>query len=231
MLKLDYEKNSNNSKGGYVMLLKSLVKPKGSLVTVSENVSLEQALETLEESGYRCIPILDETGTIFRGNIYKMHIYRHKANGGDMNQPVTTLLKNATKFINVNSAFFHIFFSIKDLPYIAVLDDNNRFYGILTHTRLLDMLSQSWNVNVGSYVLTVLAPGNRGDLESMSRIITKYTAIASVISLDGQEGELVHRVMFTLPEEVDKKLLKRITAALERKGFKIAEIENLADEK
>lgn len=61
------------------MLLKSLVKPKERLVTVREDVTLEQALKVLEDSGYRCVPILDETGQIFRGNIYKMHIYRHKS--------------------------------------------------------------------------------------------------------------------------------------------------------
>ncbi len=61
------------------MLLKSLIKPKERLVTVQENVTLEEALKILEDSGYRCVPILDETGTIFRGNIYKMHIYRHKS--------------------------------------------------------------------------------------------------------------------------------------------------------
>ncbi|EHO50894.1 cyclic di-AMP binding protein CbpA, partial [Lentilactobacillus kisonensis] len=155
------------------MLLKTLVKPKERLVTVKEDATLEEALKTLEDSGYRCVPILDETGTIFRGNIYKMHIYRHKSRGGDMSLPVTTLLKNATKFVNVNSAFFQVFFSIKDLPYIAVLDDRNNFYGILTHTRLLDMLSQSWNVNIGSYVLTVVSGGERGDLEEIAKKLSK----------------------------------------------------------
>ncbi len=92
------------------------------------------------------------------------------------------------------------------------------------------MLSQSWNVNIGSYVVTVLSHGDRGDLEGMSKIISKYTSIASVISLDAQEGELVHRVMFTLPNSVDKELLSRITAALERKSFRVAEIEDLHDE-
>ncbi|MGL0749103.1 cyclic di-AMP binding protein CbpA [Secundilactobacillus paracollinoides] len=212
------------------MLLKSLVKPKERLVTVQENVTLEEALKVLEDSGYRCVPILDETGTIFRGNIYKMHIYRHKSRGGDMQLPVTTLLKNATQFITVNAAFFNVFFSIKDLPYIAVLDANNKFYGILTHTRLMDMLSQSWNVNIGSYVLTVVSPGDRGDLASIAKIITKYTSIASVISLDAQEGELVHRIMFTLPEDVDKDKLDRIVKALERKEFRVPEIEDLKKE-
>ncbi|WP_172188685.1 cyclic di-AMP binding protein CbpA [Lentilactobacillus kribbianus] len=212
------------------MLMKSLIKPKDRLTTVSESTTIEDALKVLENSNFRCVPILDETGTIFRGNIYRMHIYQHKANGGDMSLPVTTLLRNATKFININSAFFHVFFSIKDLPYIAVLDEQNNFYGILTHTRLLDMLSQSWNVNVGSYVLTVIVPGGRGDLEDVTKIITKYTGIASVITLDDQEGDEIHRIMFTLPASVDKDRVNRIIAALERKEFKVPEVEDLKSE-
>ena len=70
------------------MLLKTLIKPKKELTTVKEDCTLEEALHVLEDSGYRCVPILDESGKIFRGNIYKMHIYRHKSRGGDMNLPV-----------------------------------------------------------------------------------------------------------------------------------------------
>ncbi len=63
------------------MLLKSMVYKKENLTTVKETNTLREALDILEESGFRCVPILDETGRIFRGNIYKMHIYRHIANG------------------------------------------------------------------------------------------------------------------------------------------------------
>ncbi|WP_308610431.1 cyclic di-AMP binding protein CbpA, partial [uncultured Granulicatella sp.] len=136
------------------MLLKSLVVPKKNLTVVKESCTLEEAITILEESGYRCVPVLDETETFFRGNIYKMHIYRHKANGGDMSLPVTHLIKNSTKFISVDSSFFKVFFTIKELPYIAVLDKQQRFYGILTHSSLLGMLQESWNVKNGSYVLT-----------------------------------------------------------------------------
>ena len=52
-----------------------------------------------------------------------------------MTLPVTSLLKNSTKFVSIDSAFFSVFFAIRDLPYIAVLDENNQFYGILTHNR------------------------------------------------------------------------------------------------
>lgn len=209
------------------MILKEIVKPKDELTTISENTTLEDALDILEASGFRCIPVLDETGKIFRGNIYKMHIYRHKANHGDMQLPVTVLLKNATKFISINSAFFNIFFTIKDLPYITVLDENNHFYGILTHSSLLNMLSQSWNVNNGSYVLTILSTGSRGDLAKMSKTITRYTSIASCISLDLHESNNIQRILFTLPSDVTEKKLKRIVASLKRNNFQVTEIENL----
>ncbi|HJB23092.1 MAG TPA: CBS domain-containing protein, partial [Candidatus Jeotgalibaca pullicola] len=125
------------------MLIRSLAIAKRDLTVVKESATLQEAIDILEESGFRCVPILDETGTLFRGNIYKMHIYRHKANGGDMSLPVTHLLKNATKFISIDSSFFKVFFTIKELPYIAVLNKDNTFFGILTHSSLLNMLSQA----------------------------------------------------------------------------------------
>ena len=173
------------------MLLKTMVYKKQDLTTVNETNTLAEALAILEASGFRCVPILDETGKIFRGNIYKMHIYRHKANGGDMSLPVTHLLKNATKFIHVNDSFFNVFFSIKELPYIAVLDSSNHFYGILTHSSLLNMLAQSWSVEEGSYVLTIASTGNQGDRAAITKIISKYSSIASCITLDvGRQGRI-----------------------------------------
>ncbi len=213
------------------MLIKSLVIKKDYLTTVNEKATLAEALKVLEDSGYRCVPIVDDTGTIFRGNIYKMHIYRHKSQGGDMNLPVTYLLKNATKAIKVNSPFFKVFFNIKDLPYIAVLDEENHFYGILTHSRLLDMLSDAWDIKNGSYVLTVLSDNARGNLIKMSKIVSKHTNMSSVMTLDAVAGELqgdfVRRTLFTLPAGVSEITMKTIVDKLQKKGFVVSEIEDL----
>lgn len=213
------------------MLIKSLVLKKDYLTTVNEKATLEEALKVLEDSGFRCVPILDDTGTIFRGNIYKMHIYRHKSQGGEMDLPVTYLLKNATKTIKVNSPFFKVFFNIKDLPYISVLDEENKFYGILTHSRLLDMLSDAWNIKNGSYVLTVLSDNSRGNLVKMSKIISKYTNMASVMTLDASASELggdfVRRTLYTLPSGVSEITMKTVVDKLQRKGYVVAEIEDL----
>ncbi|MCF1683995.1 cyclic di-AMP binding protein CbpA [Tetragenococcus halophilus] len=211
------------------MLLKTMVYKKQDLTTVTESNTLEEALKILEDSGFRCVPILDESNKIFRGNIYKMHIYRHKANGGDMTLPVTHLLKNATKFIHTNSSFFQVFFTIKELPYIAVLDEDNYFYGILTHSSLLNMLSQSWNVEKGSYVLTIASTGKQGDLANMTKIISRYSNIASCITLDIDKDEFIRRTMITLASNTNQQTLDEVVSHLESKDFKVVEIENLAN--
>lgn len=208
------------------MIFKSLIKPKATLTTLSEDATLADALTTLEDSGYRCVPVLDPTGTIFRGNIYKMHLYRHKSRGGDMSLPVTALLKNATKFISINSSFYTVFFTIRDLPYIAVLDGENHFYGILTHNGLLKLLAEAWNVNKGSYVITVRVLDERGDLLTISKEITRYTQIVNVISLNPHDDE-TKEILFTLPADVDEGKLQKIIKRLKRRGFEVPEIESL----
>lgn len=212
------------------MLIESVCIPKRQLTTVSESCTLEDALNILEESGFRCVPVLDETGKFFRGNIYKMHIYRHKANGGDMTLPVTHLIKNATKFIHLNSSFFKVFFTIKELPYIAVLDSNNQFFGILTHSSLLNILSQSWNVNEGRFALTIASTGKKGDLALMTKIISKHSEIVSCITLDVGRDEYIRRTIITLPAKTDKETCDEIVAALNKKDFHVAAVEDLQQE-
>lgn len=212
------------------MLIRSLAIPKRDLTVVKESATLQEAIDILEESGYRCVPILDETGTLFRGNIYKMHIYRHKANGGDMSLPVTHLLKNATKFIALDSSFFKVFFTIKELPYIAVLNKDNTFFGILTHSSLLNMLAQSWSVDAGSYVLTIVVPSRKGDLFQITKIINRTTSIANVITLDVSRDDVLRRVLVTLPADATKAELETVINGLEKQEFKVVSVEDLRDE-
>ncbi|SJZ79278.1 CBS domain-containing protein [Pilibacter termitis] len=210
-----------------MLLLKTIVTKKEVLTTITEDTTLEAALQILEESGFRCVPILDETGKKFLGNIYKMHIYKHKSEGGAMDVPVTHLLKNETKTIHLSSSFFKVFFTIKELPYIAVLNDEDEFYGILTHSALLNMLSQSWNIQEGRYVLTVASTGIQGDLATMSKIIAKYASIASCITLDIGKDEYIRRTIFTLPADTAKETVDAIIEKLEKKSFKVVEVEVL----
>ena len=93
------------------------------------------------------------------------------------------------------------------------------------------MLSEAWNLELSSYVLTVLSSGEQGDLVAMSKIIAKYTSIASCITLDANQDEFVRRTLFTLPAGLDLEILKKIVYKLEKKGYRVPEIDDLQSDK
>ena len=56
------------------MILKEIVKPKSELTTIPETATLEEALDILEASGFRCVPVLDESGKLFRKHLQNAHL-------------------------------------------------------------------------------------------------------------------------------------------------------------
>jgi CBS domain-containing protein len=209
------------------VLIESLLIPKNQVTIITESTNLQTALSIMEEANFRCVPVLDSTKTYFLGNIYRMHIYRHKANGGDLSLLVTTLIKNETKFIPVNSSFFKIFFDIKDLPYISVVDEDKKFVGILTHGKLLGILEEAWSIKRGSFVLTVMSSAIPGDLAKITTIISKYSPILNCITLDIENDGYLRRSIFTLPKKTSKETVDKIIKHLETKQHKVIEVEDL----
>ncbi|HAL00264.1 MAG TPA: hypothetical protein DCP50_04650 [Exiguobacterium sp.] len=209
------------------MLVQSLCIPKHQCVTISETATIREALDTLEKTGYRCVPVLSQTGQDFKGNIYKMHIYRHGMNGGSLDDNVMSLIKNTSKYIYTGSNFFEVFFSIKELPYIAVLNDDGHFFGILPHGKMLGMLEEAWNRDSGSYVLTVALSEQKGALEKISKIVNKYSTVASLMTLD-EKSSVMRRVLITLPTDCDEKTKKKIVKKLDDKGLRVVAVEDLA---
>ena len=209
------------------MFIKQIALPKEQLTTVHENATLAEALEIMNHSGFRSIPVVDKDKQIFRGIIYKMHIYKHLAENGQMDIPVTYFLKHSTKFLNIHDSFFKVFFTIKELPFIAIVDENQKFYGIVTHNHLLKILEKGWNIDQGGYVLTIKAPALRGTLTKITKIISKYTNILNCITMDSENPEDDH-IIITLPKDISNTTQKRILNTLKRHHFKVLKVEELA---
>lgn len=210
------------------MLHKSMITPKSELTTVTENTTIAQVntlFNSEEETHTRTMPILDESGKLFRGNVYKQHVYEHIAKNGNMNLPVTAIMRNSTKFIYTTSQFYEVFFAIRDLPFIAVLDENHHFTGIFTHDALMDLLSQSWSVSTGGVALSVASHNTQGDLKMISKIITHYSNIESVLSLQPKNETLT--LMFTLPLAFESIQLQKLVSHLEKRRFMVTSIEDL----
>ncbi|MDF7627319.1 cyclic di-AMP binding protein CbpA [Leuconostocaceae bacterium ESL0723] len=212
------------------MFPKSLVIPKAQLTTITEDTTIQEVYEIFnrpEEAHSRTIPILDQSGQLFRGNVYKQHVFEAVANGEDLSQPATAIMRNSTKFIFTNSKFYEVFFAIRDLPFIAVLDEDHHFYGIFTHSTLMDLLSQSWSLEKGGVALSVRTHEMRGDLEKISKTITRYTNIESVLSIQADETTSL-TLMFTLPLTIEDPQLDKLIQKLNKKHFQVTNVENLS---
>ena len=69
------------------------------------------------------------------------------------------------------------------------------------------MLAEAWNINAGSYVLTVTVPDERGALVTAAKEITRFTDIANVISLNLDPTQTHNKqILFTLPASADQAL-------------------------
>ncbi|MCD8510690.1 MAG: cyclic di-AMP binding protein CbpA [Bacillus sp. (in: Bacteria)] len=209
------------------MKIKYNIIPKEQVRFITENFTIKEAVDELEDSGYRCIPVLDETASFFKGNIYIQDIYRAiLKETHQWENSVMDLVDDREVFINEQASFFSVFSSIKKYPYLAVINDDNVFTGILTHANVMSILEDSWGVKTGSYTLNISTHEYKGALSIIVSTIKKHTGIQSLLTLDN-DSKLFRRVLVTLPTDTSEKVLKAVTSDLEEEGLRVFEIEKI----
>ncbi|WP_047982724.1 cyclic di-AMP binding protein CbpA [Ornithinibacillus contaminans] len=207
------------------MLVKNDYVNKKDVVFVRETDSLEAVVKKLDDSGYRCIPVLDETGEKYVGNIYKVDLLEYEINHSLVG-PLSKLITDREGYIKEDDPFFKVFSSIKQLPFLAVVNDSMEFLGILTNGNVLQVLENAWGVHNGSYSFTIGTIEYAGALQKMLKVVNKHCNVQSVISLNNNSN-YVRRVCIVLPKEVDEPLADQIKIDLEKNNFTVTDVEKL----
>lgn len=212
---------------GDQMKIKYNVIPKQQVVCCREDFTIKEAQETLEKSGYRCVPVLDKTGIYFRGNIYIQEVYRAIVKENvNWDDSVTRLIEDEDIYIAESASFFRIFTNIKKYPYLAVTDENKQFTGILTHANVMSILEDSWGIKTGSYTMTVSTHEYQGALSTIVDAVKKYTNLQSLMSIDN-ESTFFRRIILTLPSDTTEETMKKTVKELENQGFRVFDIEKI----
>lgn len=196
---------------------------KQHITFVKESDSLEDASAKLNESGFRCIPVLDETESKFVGNIYKVHILEYE---NAWKNSVKELVRDQEGSVMEDDPFFKVFSSIKKLPYLAIINADGDFLGILTHANVIKVLENAWGVNNGSYSLTIGTVEYAGALQKMLKIVNKFCNVQSVFSLNNN-SKYARRVCIVLPKDVELKDVERIKKDLYKNNFQVTDVETL----
>lgn len=196
------------------------------VVYVKESDGMQVAYDKLVESGYRCIPVLDEAGEKYVGNVYKVDLLQKEVENELSGSLDEVIEDQEDGYIEEEAPFFHVFKTIKRLPFLAVVDEDKTFLGILTNANVLDVLESAWDVKNGSYSLTIGTIEYSGALSNMLDVINEYTNVQGVVTLK-DTLKFVRRVTIVLDKDVDKKKLDKIIKELEEENFTVIHVEEL----
>ena len=206
------------------MIIKQRLLKKNDVVWCKASESTTQVLSKLKESGYRCIPILDNNGQKFVGNAYKVSILEHMLDHEKEEVSIQELARDQDGTIYEESSFFESFFSIKRLPYLAVLDEEQNFVGILTHSKVFELLEEAWGYKTGSCALTIALPDTEGILAKVLTLVKKKTSVHSVFTIDDDNWYL-RRVILTLGKDAHQTTIKEIEELLHKVGARLIDVE------
>ena len=206
------------------MLVKQKHVKKTDVTSVNATESAQVALEKLNTSGFRCIPVLSDDNTKFIGNIYKVTLLEYFVEHGNLNIPVVELAEDHESFISEESSFYEVFLSIKMLPYLAVIDEGGNFSGIMTHAKVFELLEEAWGYKTGSCALTIALPDAEGILINVLKKIKKHSTVHCIFSLDN-DSPYLRRVIVTLEKPANKNTVVDIEHDLSKVGARIIDTE------
>src|SRR5690625_6647191 len=92
------------------MLVKHEYVTKDEVVFVKETDTKEHVSERLAETGYRCIPVLDETGKKYVGNIYKVDLLKEEIDA-ELDGTIARLIRDR-KSTRLNSSHVAISYAV-----------------------------------------------------------------------------------------------------------------------
>ncbi|PTM56631.1 CBS domain-containing protein [Desmospora activa] len=127
----------------FSMEIASLVIPGDQVVTVNPDWSLERALIVLTRRGYASVPVIDDAGrvegVISKTNILDLMLKKEDFQLGKLSErSVRDAMNQNHSGILANSVFSFAYEVLIDRPYIPIIDEDNRFVGILTRKVMME---------------------------------------------------------------------------------------------
>ncbi|PGZ06582.1 hypothetical protein COE30_21060 [Bacillus cereus] len=197
--------------------------PKQQVTFCKMNDSGEEALQIMNETGFRAIPVLAEDEKKFMGIIYKVDLLEKKCNSGLEKLSAGDMLEDSSACIFEKDSFFRAFYVIRRLPFLSVLNDYSEFVGILTHSNVFDVIEDSFGMQTGGYILTIATQDCKGTIKELGTLLKAYN-IGGMFTLDNGD-QYIRRVIVNITDELKENRLKLLIEKIEKKGFRVSHVD------
>jgi CBS domain-containing protein len=207
------------------MIIKHNYLKKEHVITVLEMATVQEALKILSETGFRCVPVVGENGE-YKGNIYKVHLLESiLEDHQNEKKKIRPLIKDQETYITEETSFYTVLLSIKWFPFLPVIDTERKLMGIVTHSKVMSLLEDSFGLRTGGYSLTIGTSEYKGALLKLAGIVSKYGNIQGLLTLD-DGNTFIRRIILTI-SDIDEKMVKKLIKECESHGFRVVFLEKL----
>lgn len=206
------------------MFVRDLYLEEHEVVKVNVEQSVTEVFAAIKESGYRCIPVIDNDG-LYKGMIYKVHLMEYiYEDDGDVNANIESILQHQDVFISQRSPFLNALIQIKSLPFISVVEDE-KLVGILTHNKVESVLTDAFGLTTGGINITISSIEAKGMIEKLTKAL-RGENIEGMFTLDNG-SVIARRVVITLESGKSEKDIENLKDKLEKSGFRILHIDHI----
>jgi Mg2+/Co2+ transporter CorB len=192
------------------------------VITIEPSANVKSLLKKLDESGFQHIPVVGDG--IYFGMVGYADV--HKAFFESQTDKETFLAETKVESIAVHrDATIHEEGNIEDIlkaidrvPFLAVLDENNHFNGIVTKSALTEMIREGLGMHKPGIRLTVSMPEMKGYLEKFGAVVKEYSNIFGLLVLDDNTSFGYRRVTFKVSPDTD---IDALTEDLKHIGVRV----------
>ncbi|MFS0690881.1 CBS domain-containing protein [Sporosarcina sp. 179-K 8C2 HS] len=206
------------------MHIRDLIVERLGVATVKVDQSVSETLAKINETGYRCIPVVDNDDA-YKGMIYKVDLLSYLyEDQGDGNKPIDFLLEHQDIYLYEDASFLSALLKIKSLPFISVVK-NGKLLGILTHNKVESVLEDAFGLKTGGINITLASTEARGMIRKLTTTL-KDENIEGMLTLDNGSA-LARRVVLTLEDGKSDEEMAKLRDRLEKHGFRILQMHRI----
>lgn len=210
------------------MFVKNHMLKKEQLTTVDLEASIESTIKKMTSGNFLSLPVVSNgelKGLIMKEAIYRGYIEEGKNNVHDYMTltKVKDIYNNKVETIQDTDVIENAAYLLSELsiPFLAVLNSNSEFVGILTHYAIFNAFSDILGNNKGSRIVVNMLdiPGQLAKLTELCK--EENINIINIAIIDAKVKNYVKVILRVETEYIDD-----LTIKIKDAGFIIGEVEN-----
>ncbi len=209
------------------MIIKNIMLKRENLLVLEEGQKVQEALEKIKFEGYLSLPVVEDHRFIGCISVYDIYQKYYEVEDGArsefLNSSLSEYVKKDIPVVQANDIVedASLLFSSRNIPFIPVVDNQNVFLGIVTQKAIFSAFTRLLGHGRGTR-LTIHTPDFKGRISKLAKAIKNAEGNIISLAINDPDAKMDIKEIIVRLEASN---LKRVREFIEKKGFKIVDME------